>query len=232
MRILEFLKPGYIEQSQLNPEIWQDSNNIKPEIKNKIIEIAAHFKDFVDINFPVLDIVITGGQTSQFYTDSSDLDIHLITDFNKIKCDQEVAELFTTKKSLYKKNYDIKIKGIEVELYVEDLKMPAVGGSFSLIKDKWIRPPTTPSQKIDKEKISKLSLEFSKKIIKSLSTDNLNNLKQVKELIWSYRKLGLAKQGEYGTANLVFKTLRNSGILQKLIDRIRELENQQLSIDQ
>ena len=49
-------------------------------------------------------------------------------------------------------------------------------------------------------------------------------------MIWQYRKLGLAKEGEFGTANLVFKTLRNSGILQRLVDKILELENQKLSL--
>ena len=230
MKILEFLKPGYKEQLDLNPSIWQDENNLQPEVKEQIAKIAQHFKQFVDVEFPVLDIVVTGGQTGKYYTEDSDLDIHLITNYNQIDCDQEIAELFNTKKTLYKKTYDIKIKGIEVELYVEDIEMPAVGGAFSLVKNKWIRNPTQPNREIDKEKIENLSLKLSQKILKALSSNKLDTLKEVKRMIWQYRKLGLAKEGEFGTANLVFKTLRNSGILQRLVDKILELENQKLSL--
>ena len=56
--------------------------------------------------------------------------------------------------------------------------------------------------------------------------------KDIKKQIWQFRQYGLSKDGEFGTANLVFKTLRNSGILKSLLIRIKDLENKDLSIRQ
>jgi hypothetical protein len=68
----------------------------------------------------VEDITITGGQVSYYYTDKSDLDLHLIVDMNNTTCDREAAELFDTKRLLYAEEHNIEVYGIPVGLYVED----------------------------------------------------------------------------------------------------------------
>lgn len=229
MKIVEFLQPGIEQHQSLNPLLWQD-DKLKSDVKEKLLDIADHFRKFVDIEFPVEDVVITGGQTGKYYTAQSDLDLHLITDFNKIDCDQEVEELFDTKKMLYKKRYDIRIKGIEVELYVEDINKPAVGGSYSIIKDTWLRNSTEPTGKIDKQAILQKSQQLDSLIKKTIGTQNLELLKKLKDNLSQYRRSGLAKQGEYGVANLVFKTLRNNGSIEDLRTAIKNLESKKLSL--
>lgn len=231
MKIIEFLQPGIEQHDTLNPLLWQD-NNLLPEVKQKLLDIAKHFKKFVDIEFPVVDVVITGGQTGRYYTKQSDLDLHLITDFKQIECDQEVEELFDTKKMLYKKRYDITIKGIDVELYVEDISKPAIGGSYSIVKDQWLRPSTEPKSQVDKLAIEKQSQKLAQLIQKTISTGDLELLHKLKDNLGLYRRAGLAKQGEYGTANLVFKTLRNSGHIDQLRSAIKDLESKNLSLGQ
>lgn len=230
MKIKEFLPPGIRQQQDLNSIIWQDENTIHPEVRAKLIKIASFFKEYIEIDFPIVDIVVTGGQTGKFYTESSDLDLHLITDFDKIDCDQEVAELFDTKRNLFNKEYNIKIKGIPVEVYVEDVKQPAVGGAYSILKQQWLRQANQPNGQIDDEKIKIKSQELFDLISKSLTLDNLELLDQMKDLIWNYRKQGLQKQGEFGVANLVFKSLRNSGILDQLRSKIKDLESQKFGL--
>lgn len=230
MKISEFLSPGYEQHSELNPILWDENNNLRPEIKEKLYKIAKHFSDFVEIDFPILDIVITGGMTGRYYTEHSDIDLHLVTDFSKIDCDQEVAELFDTKRLLYKERFNIEIKNIPVELYIEDVKQPAVGGSYSLTKDKWITASTEPRQDIDNRSIEQSATKIAKLIVKAIKSNDLELLDTLKKSIWDYRKQGLAKQGEFGPANLAFKTLRNSGLLTKLVDKIRELESKQLGL--
>lgn len=232
MKIIEFLQPGFDQHTTLNPLLWQDEKSLHPEIKNKLLKIAQHFKHYVDIDFPILDIVVTGGQTGKFYTEHSDIDLHIVTDYDRIQCDQEASELFDTKRKLYQKEYDIKIKGIPVELYVEDKNKPAVGGAISLLKNKWIKQSTEPTKQIDSDRIIKISEKFSDIINRSLASNNIDTLKNLKDQIWKFRQTGLAKEGEFGTANLVFKTLRNSGLLKQLLSKIKDLENKDLSIDQ
>ena len=229
MKIIEFLQPGIEQHDSLNPLLWQDQK-LLPEVKQKLIDIARHFVNFVDIEFPVIDVVVTGGQTGKFYTKQSDLDLHIITDFNRIECDKEIEELFDTKKMLYKKRYDITIKGIEVELYVEDLSRPAVGGSYSVLKNAWLKPSTEPSNDIDTAAIDKQSKKLASIIQKTIAQQDLELLDKLKDNISQYRRSGLAKQGEYGVANLVFKTLRNSGHIEKLRTAIKDLESKRLSL--
>jgi len=232
MKISEFLSPGYEQHSELNPLLWDENNHLKPEIKVKLYKIARHFRDFVEIDFPILDVVITGGMTGRYYTEHSDIDLHLVTDFSKIDCDQEVAELFDTKRLLYKERFDIAIKQIPVELYIEDVKQPAVGGAYSIVKSDWIAASTEPKKNIDNKSIEKAATTLANLITKAVKSNNLELLEKLKKSIWEYRKQGLAQQGEFGTANLAFKTLRNSGLLSKLVDKVRELESAQLGMKQ
>ena len=46
------------------------------------------------------------------------------------------------------------------------------------------------------------------------------------------RKAGLERAGEWSTENLVFKILRNLGLIDEITDKIRELEDQELSLEQ
>lgn len=232
MKIIEFLQPGFDKHQTLNSLLWKNSTSLIPEIKEKLFKIASHFKQYVDVDFPIIDIIITGGQTGKYYTAHSDIDLHLITDYNQIECDQEVAELFDTKRKLYQAEYDIKIKGIPVELYVEDQRQPAKGGSYSIIHNKWIRQSTEPNKEIDNDEILKFSEKLSTLINQALASNDIEKLKDIKKQIWQFRQYGLSKDGEFGTANLVFKTLRNSGILKSLLIRIKDLENKDLSIRQ
>ena len=55
-----------------------------------------------------------------YSSEDSDLDIHIIVDENKLDCDPELYTLlYGAYRSLFNKNYNITIKGIPVEIYVE-----------------------------------------------------------------------------------------------------------------
>ena len=64
-----------------------------------------------------------------------------------------------------------------------------------------------------------------------LSKD-LEQLRSVKERITKMRKSGLERAGEWSVENLVFKILRNLGLIDEITDKIRELEDQELSLEQ
>jgi hypothetical protein len=46
------------------------------------------------------------------------------------------------------------------------------------------------------------------------------------------RQAGLERAGEWSVENLVFKILRNLGLIDEITDKIRELEDQELSLEQ
>jgi hypothetical protein len=65
----------------------------------------------------------------------------------------------------------------------------------------------------------------------AMLSKDLEKLRAVKEKITKMRKAGLERAGEWSVENLVFKILRNLGMIDQLTEKIRELEDQELSLE-
>ena len=228
MRILE-LDLGFEQHNELNPLLWQ-GEDLRPEVKMALLKIAKDFVEYVEVPFEVKDLVLTGSQLGYYYTKHSDLDLHIIVDFDTVNCDREAAELFDTKRLLYKKQYDISIHGVPVEVYIEDSNFPAVSATYSLGKGGWKVKPNRQPEEIDSAEIIRMSKIWSTVIGKAIESNDLETGRKVLKMLRNYRKLGLKQTGEYGIPNLVYKTLRNSKIIEKLMNMIGNMHDQSLSI--
>lgn len=228
MRILEF-DLGYKKNNTLNPKLWQDGI-LRPDMKSALIKIAQDFKNYIDVPFDVDDLYITGGQVSYYYTEHSDLDLHLIVDFDNVECDREAEELFDTKRLLYKQRYNITVNGIPVELYVENKDYPAVSSSYSILQDRWIVEPRRNVGNIDRKEIVRMSTVWQKIIDAAIASKDVKTAQKTLSLLRKYRKTGLKTSGEYGVPNLVYKTLRNSKNVEELTTFIDRMHDKDLSI--
>lgn len=107
----------------LNPLLFDENDELKPEIKEAIEKIVNQFVEDLKtdgVKIEVKDIILVGSNVSYNYTKDSDLDIHIIVDKDTLDCDPELYTLlYGAYRSLFNKNYDITIKGIPVEIYVE-----------------------------------------------------------------------------------------------------------------
>ena len=110
------------KHDKLNPLLFEN-NKLKDDVKEAIIKIANKFIDDLKedgVKFKMKDIILVGSNVSYNYTEDSDLDIHIIADKDSLDCSEEVYNLlYGAYRSLFNKNYDITIKGIPVEIYVE-----------------------------------------------------------------------------------------------------------------
>jgi hypothetical protein len=228
MAILDY-NLGFEPHNELNPKIWQ-GKTLMPTVESALIKIARDFKKFIDVPFDVVDVRVTGGQVSYFYTEHSDLDLHLVADFSSVNCDREAAELFDTKRLLYKAKYDITVHGIPVELYVEDLDHPAVSAAYSVMKRKWITEPKREIGPFDVDNIEHMTHVWDTIIRHSLESKDVKTARKTIDLLRKFRQQGLKSQGEYSTANLVYKTLRNSDIIRNLQNFIDQDHDRGLSI--
>jgi hypothetical protein len=215
----------------LNPKLW-DNDRLKGEVKGALMNIAEDFREFIGIDFDVVDVVITGGNVNYNYTSKSDIDLHLIADFSTVACDREVAELFDTKRLLYKRDHDIQINGIPVELYVEDQDHPAVSaGTFSIMNDQWLRKPNKNLPRYDQQVLEHWVDVWHTLIKRAMHTGDLQQCRKVLNLLRKYRKMGLGtKEGEFSIPNLVYKSLRNDDTLKGITILIDRLHDQELSI--
>ena len=218
------------QHQELNPKLW-DQERLKSHVKGALLRIAEDFLKFVDIPVDVVDIRLAGGNANYNYSQHSDIDLHIIADFAQVDCDREVAELFDTKRLLYKRLHTITISGIPVELYIEDQDHPAVSAAYSVVKDQWIKEPGQKLPQYD-EKSVKTAVEMWHKLIKTaIMSGDLNTCRKAVSLLRKYRKMGLkTPEGEFSTANLAYKSLRNDHTIEGITTLINLLHDRSLSV--
>jgi hypothetical protein len=68
------------------------------------------------------------------------------------------------------------------------------------------------------------------KINDAIASGSIQNLKAVLQDLVKMRETGLVSAGEFSTENLVFKILRQSGIIEKLKDVIINIRRKKLSV--
>ena len=228
MSMFEYTDPIEIHDT-LNPSIWK-GDHLRTDVRVALLKIAKEFYAFLDVDATLLDLVVSGSQVNYNYTKHSDLDLHLIVPYSQVKCDVAVDELFDAKRKLWAQQHDITVAGVPVELYVEDVDNPPVSNSYSVIKGEWINHPKREIVKYDKPEVQRVFAIWEKAINGAIATGNLEMCRNIKDMLKMYRKVGLAKSGEFGVPNLVFKALRNDGQVGKLMDAIGKLHDRQMSI--
>ena len=228
MYIFEYNPPIELHD-KLNPVLWNDEE-IRRQIQVKLLQIAKEFYHFLSVSAPIEDVLITGSQSNYNYTNWSDIDLHIVLDYDNISCEGEAKNLLDAKRKLWKRERNIKLKGIPVECYAEDLNQPAVTASYSLIHNKWVKRPGTPIKNYDVEGVKELYGMWKTVIKDAIKFREAGLLKRVKELLATFRRKSLAKDGEFGNGNLAFKALRNSGWIERLMKAVDDLEDQELSL--
>ena len=214
---------------QLNPKIWQDGQ-LDPAVESKLIEIARAFEEFVGVDLEVKDYTVTGSNANYTWTQYSDLDLHLIVSGTPT---DEQRELYNAKKALWGEQHNITIKGLPVECYVQGEDEPHHStGVYSLSKDQWLIEPKKVKPKIDDASVEAKKDSVMHDVEIAMLSKDLNKLRLVKEKVTKMRKAGLERAGEWSVENLVFKILRNLGIIDQLSEIIRDLEDQELSLEQ
>ena len=103
----------------------------------------------------MLDYIFLGSNAAYNYTEHSDIDLHVLVDLTSLKDDPAVIKrLYNYIKNDFNNKYDIKIKGQDVELYLQDVNEPnAANGIYSLLKNEWIKfPDASEPQTFEPEK--------------------------------------------------------------------------------
>ena len=220
-------------QDELNSKVWEkttknENYKMRPKVRERLLEIAYEFIEFVKVDFIVSDVVMTGSLANYNWSKYSDIDLHIMADFSQFKQNEKelYQELFTLKKTLFNDKHDIKIFGYDTELYIQDESEEHTStGVYSVLFDDWIIEPSKEKIEVDRETVKNKAENWMKEIDTIL--DNIkdepveiakNILKKIKDKIKKYRKSGLEEKGEFSIENLVFKVLRRNNYIQKIFD--------------
>jgi predicted nucleotidyltransferase len=231
---------SFFSKDELNSKIWDENMQLRKEVREKLLQTANEFIDFIGVPLLIEDVIFTGSLANYNWSEYSDIDLHVVCDFIQFS-DTELSlyeELFKVKKTIFNTNHDIKIFGYEVELYVQNAtEAHFSSGVYSVLYDEWDVKPEKEDSNID-TKILKSKINHWKNQIDTV-VDNATEkdideareyIKKFKEKLKKYRSSGLKKEGEYSYENLVFKYLRRSDYLEKLFNLENNLLDKELSL--
>jgi len=219
-------------KDELNPKIWDDFN-IDDEVREDLLKIAEDFYASTGLEADVEDIVLTGSLANYNWSEKySDYDLHILIDFTNVNDAVELVKKYVdSAKSVWNKEHDIKIKGYEVEVYIQDISEPHKStGVFSLLNNKWNVKPEEfdfePDEDMIAEKGKSVMMmvdELEEQVDEDKYDAFIEKVQKVWEKVKNYRKSGLESEGgELSMGNLVFKFLRRNGYVGKIIDLKRK----------
>ena len=219
-------------KDELNPKIWDDFK-IDDEVREDLLKIAEDFYASTGLEADVEDIVLTGSLANYNWSEKySDYDLHILIDFTKVNDAIELVKKYVdSAKSVWNKEHDIKIKGYEVEVYIQDISEPHKStGVFSLLNNKWNVKPEEfdfePDEDMIAEKGKSVMMmvdELEEQVDEDKYDAFIEKVQKVWEKVKNYRKSGLDSEGgELSMGNLVFKFLRRNGYVGKIIDLKRK----------
>ena len=222
-------------KKELEPRIWVNGT-LNSRVRLRLMDIADDFYDTLDIGWvEPKDVILTGSLANYNYSKFSDFDLHIVVDFEEVDDRVNfVKDYFDAKKKIWNDQHkDLKIYGYPVELYVQDAnEFHNASGVYSLNLNTWIREPNEngiEAIKLNKFYIKEKVLKLINKIddlceAAETETDNYkleeiaNSANDLFKRIRSARKAGLKRGGEMDSFNIIFKCLRRTGYIGKLVD--------------
>jgi len=237
------LKP----KETLYPKFWKN-NKLNSIVARKLMQIADDVIKSLDLEEHVEDVVITGSIASYNWHDLSDIDLHIMLDFDKIDDNFDLVKRMLDQTRInWNKKHNILIDGKEVELYFQHYTEPhEANGIWSLEIGRWLANPVRLDPEIDIITTEKKAEAIARQIEHLFDLFEKDNFKEayeyadkIKVKIARMRQMGLSDQGIFSPENLAFKMLRNAGYLEKLsalkieaYDRMMSISLKTKSIDE
>lgn len=234
IRELDILDESIERHETLNSKLFDENNKLKEDVREALLNVKDEFlKDVSENKVPlrVIDIWLVGSNASFNYTDKSDIDLHIIANLDDVCEDTCLLQiLYNYVKASFNKRHDISIKGLPVEVYIQDVNSNSVSnGIYSLQEDEWIKfPEQLPEYETDTTKL--VGLQDLLRIYNTLDRTNIEQIKSLIDYAYIIRQKGLV-EGEFSDGNLSFKEFRNLGYLDELKDLVAELRSKELSLE-
>jgi len=233
---------SFYPKSSLSSSIFEKTDEqykMIESVRNRLLVISDIFIDFIGVDFFVHDVILTGSLANYNWSEFSDVDLHIVIDYEESGHDIPLLkEFFDAKKNVWNTTHNIKIKNYEVELYVQDVKEKHISsGVYSVLNNIWVVEPQKEKQKIDDRGILEKGEEYAKIIDGivnkvEMGKDVRSDIDEVRRKLKRFRQSGLDNGGEYSYENLTFKLLRRNGYIEKLHNLKKQVTNSELSVNE
>ena len=233
IRELDILDESIERHETLNSKLFDENNKLKEDVREALLNVKDEFlKDLSENKIPlrVIDIWLVGSNASFNYTDKSDIDLHIIANLDDVCEDTCLLQiLYNYVKASFNKRHDISIKGLPVEVYIQDVNSNSVSNGIYSLQEEWIKfPEQLPEYETDTTKL--VGLQDLLRIYNTLDRTNIEQIKSLIDYAYIIRQKGLV-EGEFSDGNLSFKEFRNLGYLDELKDLVAELRSKELSLE-
>ena len=228
-------------QPDLQPKIWNDEEEVRRGVKAALMQIVDEFMAGLDMDIDIKDVIVTGSIANYNWSKFSDIDLHILVDFADVNENEEmVKKFFDAVRSNWNKLHDIKVKGHEVEIYIQDEHEPHIStGVYSLTDDRWLVKPKKVRPAIDRGTATKKMRHMARQIDKLSAVFDKGDYEgaydmaqKIKGKLKRMRQSGLEESGIYSPENLAFKMLRRSGDIEQLFAIYTQAYDKIHSLDQ
>lgn len=222
-------------QKELNPTIWPNGR-LNSKVRLRLLDIADDFIKTLEVDWvQPIDIILTGSLANYNWSRFSDFDLHILMNFKEV--DEKtnfVKDYFDSKKKIWNDAHEnLKIYGFPVEIYVQDInETHTASGIYSIEKDGWIKKPEPNAIKaiqLDKFYIKEKAAKFIEQIeniedacnrdLDEYEADNISvKAKKLFDKIKAIRRDALKNGNEMSAGNIIFKILRRTGHIGRLVD--------------
>ena len=95
------VKEAFTVNDTLNKKLFDtETKRLLPEVREALLKIVESVKEFIEVPIDIVDVQLVGSNASFNYTDSSDLDVHLIADFDNVANNEALVQRFYNMKAL------------------------------------------------------------------------------------------------------------------------------------
>jgi len=232
----------------LDPNFFTDNLELRSNIRDTLLELSDEVinsihKDY-DINITPSFIVVTGSLCGYNWDEYSDVDFHIVFDYNQIQLDKR--ELVKKTLLLYAQRWNQNkyiLHDRSLEVYFQDVnEKHEAPGIYDIVHNHWIKEPSGADIKTngnitvaadkylaDVQIMTDVYLAEPNKTQEYIS-NTLNDIKQYWSSIRDMRKVSLKNDGLYGMGNLIFRALRRNNTMQMIVDFMRNLKNDSINV--
>lgn len=225
---------------ELCPDLWDrdgDEYTMKKEVRERLMEIANDFVDEylveADLKLTIEDVILIGSSTNYNWTPYSDMDLHILVDYDELGIGDKFANIMLTAiKINWNKAHEIEIKGHAIEVYVQGTSQDVESVSiYSVQDDKWLEKPCKETPKFNKKLIVQKYKLFRDEIEEMMKNADEEKIMKMLDKLYEFRQKGLdTKKGEFSEENLVFKILRAQGYLDKMKKYAAEIYDKEMTL--
>lgn len=220
-------------KKELNQKFWPNGK-LNSRVRLRLMDIADDFIKELSVDWvKPKDVIFTGSLANYNWSSYSDIDLHILIDFNKVysKNSDFVDDYFKSKKENWLTVHeDLKIFGFPIEISVEDSNEDnPSSGRYSLYKNKWIVEPddfqdALINQEYVKKRAAKIMSQIDdieEKFNNETDTHKCetygNKAYKIFDKLKNMRSEGLSSEKkEMSSGNIIYKIIRRTGYLDKI----------------